>query len=118
MYQYRDLTKEGYERFHLTKKEYHKFFTKRKGHWLERNEYYRNENEIIIDRYDNNISVILNTIFFPLTLLMQGIANTPELVKELKRLYNQKEKGFFMRSTVRKTNPKYEQIVNYIRAKK
>jgi ABC-type nitrate/sulfonate/bicarbonate transport system permease component len=62
--------------------------------------------------------VFITTIFFPILVLLNGIANVKELWIELKKLYNQKKYGGFVSDYVPSNTKKYDEIMSIIKTVK
>jgi hypothetical protein len=114
-YVYEDPIKLGYIQFKLTKKQHNSLFKYRQIKWTDKYEYYYNEHEIIIHKFYNWKAVLLQTIFFPVEILMNGIVNAKEIYKEILELYNQKESGSFSGDDVSSGTDKYNEIMDIIK---
>lgn len=55
---------------------------------------------IILHKFVNLPAKILITILFPVYLLLYGISNFNDLIKEIKRGYNQKKYGSFVSDSI------------------
>ena len=65
-YIYKNPLDEGYKKFKLTKKQHNQLFKHKQIKWLDKYEYYINEDGVILHRFYNWKVIILNTIFFPI----------------------------------------------------
>lgn len=104
----------GYKQFKLTKQQHNKLFKYRQLKWNNKYEYYYNENTIILHRFCNMQGIILNTLLFPIYVLLHGFVNFKELLNEFKRMYNQKKYGSFISDHVSKGSNIYKEIMKII----
>lgn len=117
-YQYRDPLKQGYKKFKLTTKQHNELFKYRKKKWYSKYEYYYNENQILLHGFTNKFAIVINTILFPLIVLVNGIGNIKEIIDDFKRLYNEKKYGSFTSDHVWSVTEKYNQIMEIINKQK
>ena len=113
-YVYKNPLDEGYKKFKLTKKQHNQLFKHRQIMWFDKYEYYINEHEVLLHKFYNWKVIILNTIFFPIVVLLNGIVNFKECCIEMKKLYNQKKYGYFISDYIYSGTETYEQIKNLI----
>lgn len=113
-YVYKNPLDEGYKKFKLTKKQHNQLFKHRQIMWFDKYEYYINEHGVLLHKFYNWKVIILYTIFFPIVVLLNGIANFKECCTEMKKLYNQKKYGYFISDYIHSGTETYEQIKNLI----
>lgn len=94
-YIYRDLEKDGYERFYLNKKEHNKLFPNYKINLLNKYEFYYSPDYIIVRNFVSIFGVVLATISYPFVMLFYGLRDYKHINKQLYELYNQKKSGYF-----------------------
>jgi hypothetical protein len=94
---YKNPLEQGYKQFKLTKKQHNLLIPTRKKTWKNRFEYYINDQGIIFHQFPSLPAIILYTIIFPIVVLIHGIGNMEEIIKEYKELYNPKKYGGYMK---------------------
>ncbi|PHA03036.1 hypothetical protein COE51_01450 [Bacillus pseudomycoides] len=117
-YKYQNPTERGYIKFKLTKKQHNKIFGYRKMRWLDRYEYYYNEDTVILHRFVNWKGILFCTLLFPVTIFMVGLSNFIEVWSDMLSLYKQKETGSFISDHVWKNEKKFNQIMDVVRQDK
>ncbi|RXZ78036.1 hypothetical protein EBB07_28685 [Paenibacillaceae bacterium] len=94
-FKYADPLKNGYKQFNLTKKQHNRLFKYRQRTWTDYYEYYCNDNHIIMHRFTSLIAKCVTTLLFPLTFFVYGIANHKEIIRDHKRVFNEKKYGSY-----------------------
>jgi hypothetical protein len=115
IYKYDDPLETGHKRFYLTKKQHNELFKFRKIRWADKYEYYYNEHHIILHKFTNMRAKILATLAFPFMIIIHGVVNFNELIKDYKRLYNEKKYGSFVSDHISKGSNKYEEVMKFIK---
>lgn len=115
-YKYVDPVENGYKQFKLTKKQHNELFKYRKITWADKYDYYDNGNHILIHKFINWKGVLYCTLTVPVAVLLNGVVNFKEILKELKELYNQKESGSFSSDIVQ--GDRYEKLMKMINENK
>jgi len=113
-YKYKNPLDDGYKQFKLTKKQHNKLFKYRQIKWCDRYEYYYNEQEIIMHRYVNLMAIIIETLLFPIYVLLHGFVNIKELNKEYKEIFNQKKYGAFVGDSISRESDTYQKVIDVI----
>lgn len=113
-YIYKSPLEQGYKQFKLTKKQHNKLFKNRLIKWCDRYEYYYNNNEVILHRFGNWKAIIIQTILFPVYLLLYGYIDIKD---EFKEIYNQKKYGAFLSDSVTNGSNLYKEIIENINNK-
>lgn len=114
-YIHKNPLEQGYKQFKLTEKQHNKLFPKRQIKWNDKYEYYYNDQGIVLQRYGNWKAVIVVTILFPIYLLLEGLSNYKELIKEYKGMYNQKKYGSFTSDYIWSGTDIYNEIMKIIK---
>ncbi len=94
-YEYVDPVSQGYKRVYFTRKEHKKLFPKRKLGVYHKYEYYVNDSQLTLYSLNSAPCIIINTLLFPLVVLLAGLANFKEIIEEYKRMCYQKTYGAF-----------------------
>jgi hypothetical protein len=113
-YQYKNPIDQGYKQFNLTKKQHNELFPYRKKTWLVKYEYYYNQYEILLHKFATIPAIILETLLFPVNVLICGLADIKDLIKDVKGLYRPKKYGSFVGDSVYKGSEAYEKIMQII----
>lgn len=113
-YVYKNPLEQGYKQFKLTKKQHNKLFTKRQIKWNDKYEYYFNDQGVVLQRYGNWKAIIVVTILFPGYLLLEGLSNYKQLVKEYKEMFNQKQYGVFTSDYIWSGTDNYDEVMKNI----
>lgn len=116
-YVYQSPIDKGYKQFKLTKKEHNKLFKRRKKKWCDRYEYYYNDRAIILRRFCNLQGIIFEIILFPVHLLLHGLFNFKEIIREYRGLFNQKKYGSFSSDYVHKGSNTYREVMRIVNKK-
>lgn len=117
-YKYISPIDKGFKQFKLTKKQHNSLFKYRQIRWFDKYEYYYNDSMIELHRFYNWKVVIVSTLFFPVTLFINGIGNIKEIIKELKSMYKQKEIGSFSGDSIWKDSDTYTKVIEIINKNK
>lgn len=94
-YTYKCPTEYGYKKFKLTRKQHNEIFSRRKINIFTKCEYFYNEHLIKIHFFTNALGVILSLLFVPVTIVTHGLSSIKDISKEIKDLFNQKERGSY-----------------------
>lgn len=113
-YVYKNPLDQGCQQFKLTRKQHNALFKYRQMKWYHRYEYYYNEHKIIMHRFVNIYGIILQTIMFPILVLLEGLGDIKQIIEEYKKLYNQKKYGSFRGDNIWSDSDKYKEIMNLI----
>lgn len=108
-YQYFNPLKNGYQKIFITEKEHNKLFPNRTIRWFDHYDYYLNEKTITMECSYNNFFILFATMFLPIAILF-NLQDSKNTIKDYKKLFKQKETGFFTFDTIFSTNSKYEEI--------
>lgn len=117
-YVYEDPRSKGMTQFYLTRKQHNSLFEYRQMKWYHKYEYFYNDNIIIMHRYRNMLGIITQVMLFPVVVLAEGFGEFGEIIKEYKKLFNQKKYGSFTSDSVwksPKTDNMFGNIMSYIR---
>jgi hypothetical protein len=114
-YQYKNPLDLGYTKFALSKKQHNELFPKRKMLWHDRYEYYYNEKMIMLHRFTNWKGILVNTVLFPLSVLLHGVIHFKEIWRELYRQFHQKETGDFISEHVHHQSQTYQDVMKIVR---
>lgn len=117
MYQYKDLEKFGYTRIYLTKSQHNKIFKCRQIKFGDRYEYYLNDEIFVMRKFYSVAQVIVCTLLFPVSVLLNGFASLKDNAHEHYRLFHQKETGLFSEDFCNSGSDTYKEIVENIRYK-
>lgn len=110
-YKYINPIDKGYKKFKLSKKIHNKLFKYSQIKWYDRYEYYYNDKRIIIHKFYNIYRIIIETIFFPITILFNGFLNIKSCWESLKNLHNQKKNGNFISDSIPSSSNTYKNIM-------
>ena len=113
-YKYISPTKKGYRQFKLTKKQHNELFKRRKKRWFNKFEYYYNSKAILIHEFNNWISILIETVLFPMQVLWDGLGSFKHTWRGIVRIYRQKETGYFTPTFVYSRSNKYDKIMKII----
>lgn len=114
-YQYTNPLDNGYKQFKLTKKQHNQLFKNRQIKWYDKYEYYYNNKLILLHKFYNWQAVLLNTIMFPLTVLVEGLGDIKEIIKDIKSLFNQKKYGSFISNGIWSNTDLYDDVMKIIK---
>jgi hypothetical protein len=114
-YKYQNPLENGYKQFYLTKKQHNSLFKYRQIRWFDKYEYYYNDNCLILNRFYNRRSILVSTVLFPVTVLLNGLMNYKECWEDLKKMYNQKEYGSFSGDHISNGTDTYNKIMEMIK---
>jgi len=109
-FKYNDPLTRGYTKFKLTKKQHNEIFPKRKLNWSSSCEYYYTEDKVLIHRFVSPLAVVVNVLWFPISVVMNGLGEFKEILREYKRLFNQKQTGYFSTEFVYKDDEKFNKL--------
>ncbi len=118
-YQYKNPIENGYTRIYIPRKQWNKLYPHAKLHWSQYNEYYINENSLLVHKFYCIYVGYLNLLLFPCNLLVYGILNYKEVKLDTLKLLNQKKYGSFSSYTIWKSKytPELEKLINEYRYK-
>ena len=94
-YKYEDPKENGYRQVYITRKQHNKTFKYRQLKWYQRAEYYLSNDDTkcaILHTYTNIIGIVSTIIYFPLCVLINGFGEIKEILKDYKKLFNQRKK--------------------------
>ena len=98
-YEYQCPTTKGYKRIKVSKAQHNSVFKYGKRTLLkslvQKQEYYDNGNQIIVQHLPTLITKILCVVLLPVNLLFYGVGNLDELIKDTKRIIQPKKYGSF-----------------------
>lgn len=114
-YVYKDPLKNGYKRFKLSKRQHNQILKHRQIKWIDKYEYYYNDKHIILHKFYNPLCVGLNTLFFPLSVLINGFKNIKECWRDLMSLYHQKTSGSFVTDNIWNKSETYNKVMEVIK---
>lgn len=115
-YKYESPIDRGYKRFYLSRRLHNQLFPLYKTRWYRSYEYYWSEHDIRIDVFVSNLGIALETFGFPVNILLNGLMNTKEIFRSIRKLYGQKESGSFYSWNIwndSETYRKVMEVVNY-----
>jgi hypothetical protein len=113
-YTYKDPLKIGYKQFKLTKKQHNKLFKYRQIKWQDKYEYYYNDKEVILHKFYNWKVIVLQIVFLPIIILLNGLINIKETWKDTIKLFKQKETGYFIGDSAYSGTYLYNKIIDII----
>lgn len=118
-YQYKNPIENGYTQIYIPKKEWNKLYPYHKLRWSQYNEYYINENSLLVHKFYYTYICYINLLFLPIMLLLVGLANYKEVLNENIKFLNQKKNGTFSSDTLWKSKftPELEEFINEYRYK-
>jgi hypothetical protein len=114
-YVYKNPVDNGYKKFKLSKKQHNQLFKHRQIRWIDRYEYYYNDKHVLLHKFYSPLVVILNTLLFPVTVLLNGIVHFKECWKDLKSTYHQKKSGSFVSDNIWCSSETYDKIMDIIK---
>ena len=114
-YVYRNPLDNGYKKFKLSKKQHNQIFKYRQIKWIDKYEYYYNDRQIILHKFYNPLSVAINTLLFPISILANGYLHFKDCWKDLKSLYHQKQCGSFISDSISNGTDTYNKIMDIIK---
>jgi len=102
-YVYKDLTKEGYEHFRISRKEQNDIFEYRKWEWSCTYDYYYKDKTIVIECIPNIWGCIASTLLLPLGMVLEGLSSTKDIYHNMvTRTWQAKKYGAFSSDTIYK----------------
>lgn len=107
-YKYKNLINEGYMKIKLSPSEHKRIFKNYNRKY--KYEVYENNNSYIRQRFYPLWIVILNTILYPISILVYGISNIKEINSEIYELIHQKKTGKFYKEIVYKSTLKNREL--------
>jgi hypothetical protein len=115
-YKYKNPLENGYKKIKVSNDIHNKVF-KFKQMNLSRKlfksyTWYISDKRVKVEELDNWFAIVINTIFFPWSLLMVGLSNFNELKLEFKRMYNQRKYGAFYEEVIWESSTAYELVKN------
>lgn len=115
-YEYISPIDKGYKRFYLSRRLHNQLFPFHPTHWYRKYEYYWNERRISIHVFTNNWCVALETLCFPLNVLVNGLTNTKEIAETIFKLYRQKKCGSFHSYEIWRDTEVYPKVMSIVKA--
>jgi len=106
-YKYKNPLDEGLEQFKITKKQHNEFFIHRKRCWYTKFDYYLGCDKIVLEKTYTKLAVVVAILLFPVQVVITGFE---EAVKVTSNLFNQKEKGQFVRDIVWESSDTYQKF--------
>lgn len=113
-YKYENPLDKGFERVKFTKKQHNELFPRRKIGFGQRYEYYLSDKWLELYCFAGISIVILNTLLFPILVLLHGLTNIKEVFKEVISLYNQKETGTFTSDSIPSSSNLYKRALKVL----
>lgn len=114
-YKHVKLTDRGYKQFKLPRKVHKEIFIHRPLNWHTSYKYYIKDDVIILHKFTSLLGVIVNTLLYPVTLILGGLNNLTEINREYYSMYNQEKTGSFgADACYRKSFKQFEQIEKII----
>lgn len=107
-YVYKSPIDEGYKKIKLTPDEHKRIFKNYNRKY--KYEVYENNNSYIRQRFYPLWIVILNTILYPISILVYGVSNIKEINSEICGLIHQKRTGKFYKEIVYKSTLKSREL--------
>lgn len=102
-YTYENPIVNGYLKIDIPRKIWNKIYPNCALRWFEYNEYYVNDNSLVVHSY-YRILPYINLICFPINLLAQGLANYKEVWQDTIKGLNQQKYGSFGSHTIWKSH--------------
>lgn len=94
-YQYIDPTLSGYRRVKLSKADHRRLLPNHPLKWHKRFEYYICDTDLLVHCFVSPPAIVLNTLLFPIALLLYGVANFKEVWRDHAKTLRQKHYGSF-----------------------
>lgn len=118
-YTFRYTEENGYKRVHISKKDHNALFINRQIKWSDKYEYLLNEEKghLVILRLRSLPVKVFITAFYPIILLLHGLANFEEVNKDIINLWNQKKSGSFSADDCHENDKDWDCITRAIRTK-
>jgi hypothetical protein len=113
-YVYKNPLNNGFKQFKLTKKQHNQLFKYRQIKWYDTYKYYYNDKVIELHKFYNWKAIVISTILFPISILFEGLGNIKDSIKSIKKMYNQKETGYFSGDSIWKDSELYNKIMEII----
>ena len=113
-YKYKDLEEDGYVRFTISRKEHNKILKNRQTAWHSTYEYYIKDDHIIIQNILNVYGCIVQTLLFPIGIVLEGFMNIKEVYTNMiVRTWGAKKYGAFSSDAIyrHKEDSTYEKLV-------
>lgn len=107
-YKYENPLDEGMIQFKITKKQHNKLFMYKKL-WFMKFDYYFGDDKIVLEKTFTKLAVVVSILLFPVQVFITGFE---EAVEVTSNLFNQKEKGQFVRDIVWKDSIIYQKFLN------
>jgi hypothetical protein len=106
-YKYKNPLDEGMVQFKLTKKQHNELFIHRPKQWYQKYDYYLGEDRIILERTYTRLAVVVAILLFPVQVVLTGFEDAVNLISDM---FNQKEKGRFVRDIIWESSETYKKI--------
>ena len=106
-YKYKNPLDEGMVQFKITKKQHNEFFIHRKRCWYTKFDYYLGCDKIVLEKTYTKLAVVVAILLFPVQVVITGFE---EAVEVTSNLFNQKEKGQFVRDIVWESSDTYQKF--------
>lgn len=114
-YKYENPLDIGYRRVRFSRKDHQRLFPRRPLKWHNSFEYYLSDTDFLVHRFVSLPAVALNTLMFPVALLVYGIANFKEVWRDHAGMVRQKHYGSFSSEKVWARSEPFAEIVRAAR---
>lgn len=93
-----------YTQMYMSNKDFELIYPKRKIKASQSLEYYVNDSEIVIEYHTQLWVKLLNTVLFPVLILLNGIRNFKGICIEIRDLWQERKRGKFSSDIIYKKN--------------
>lgn len=114
IYNYKDPAESGFKKIKLTRRQHNYLFKYRPRKWYQRVEYYISPEKFRMEIYTGRVAIFLIVALFPVNFLMAGLSNIGELLRDYKRLLNERGCGAFICDECWSNTDMYEEISRII----
>jgi len=114
-YKYENPLDKGFKKVKFTKKQHNELFPYRKIGFGQKYEYYLSDKWLELYCFNGIPVIVLNTLLFPILLLLHGLTNIKEVFKEVTSLYNQKETGSFTSDSIPSSSDLYKKALKILK---
>lgn len=114
-YKYKNPIDRGFKKVKFTKKQHNELFPRRKIRFGEKYEYYLSDRWLELYCFYGIPIIILNTLLFPILILLHGLTNIKEVFKDVISLYNQKDKGSFTSDSIPSSSDLYKRALKILK---
>ena len=96
-YEFQYTKENGYQQVKVFKKDHNAMYQYRQIKWFDKYEYYLNEERghFVMIRFMALPAVLLNTLAYPLLVLMNGLVNYKDINRSMRQIWNPKKLGSF-----------------------